>query len=439
MFIDLHIAALMALEELVSSGEKDDISTLYQKGLAPEQLNPRELMGHYCGCLQHSNTIVRALTRTLCGRRVTSDLLVKASSPDEARVRYVDTNIIESIRDSDGLVRRLLTMAAFGGLPGVQEIANVENRIRYWDDPEGLVRLVISKLAKRGILLALGEAMSRLPCALLRDVVVVEFSGNTCTALFSSPTPKRSIRVSKPGVTIEPAPGSVELPMPKLNAISPDSVLDAVVGFGTLGSSSVPKTAWEMELLSYMVSRLDSVRVTPADPAARSGQIGRVGIVTVNFCVSCHSIHGVSPTKTSKAQRVITIFGVAGPRCSGCGSCSVVRIDLSGRVLDFKLPKSRVLFAPCTECAEVCAVHTVYGDLPFCERHSSDAAVEALNRRAVACAICHVSLHGEASGMVIECEDDLHRLCFRCHSILPTTRWTKSEFALLQSRKGLNV
>jgi hypothetical protein len=437
LFIDLHLAALAELEALVARGEKDDVATVYKAGCAPEQLDPRDLVGHYCGCLRHSDTIVRALTRSLAGRRVTSDLLIKAASPDEARVRYVDTNALESVGEHDGLVRRLITMAAFGGLPGVREIANVESRIKYLNDPAGLVRLIISKLAKRGVLLALAEAISRLPCALLRDVVTVEISGGTCAAIFSETTaPKKCIRVSKPGVVPESRPGCIDWPATKPTGLSPSVVLDSVVKFGTLGSTAIPTTADEMQMLSHIVSRIDSVRVRRADPAVRRAQIKSTGAAAVTFCTSCYCVHGVSPIKTSKAQRVNTIFGVPGPRCSGCGSGSVVRLDLAGRVLDFKTPKGRVLFAPCSECAQVCPIAEVYGSLPFCEKHATDAAVAGLEASGAACAICDVSLHGEAPCAVIECEDSLHRVCSRCHCILPTTRWTMSELQLLRSRRG---
>lgn len=437
LFIDLHLAALAELEALVARGEKDDVATVYKAGCAPEQLDPRDLTGHYCGCLRHSDTIVRALTRSLSGRRVTSDLLIKAASPDEARVRYVDTNALESVGEPDGLVRRLITMAAFGGLPGVREIADIESRIKYWDDPAGLVRLIISKLAKRGVLLALAESISRLPCALLRDVVTVEISGGTCAAIFSTTTaPKKCIRVSRPGVVPESRPGCADWPTTKPTGIAPSVVLDSIVKFGTLGSTAIPTTADEMQMLSHIVSRIDSVRVRRADPAVRKAQIASTGIAVVNFCTSCHCVHGVSPIKTSKAQRVNTMFGAPGPRCSGCGSGSVVRLDLAGRVLDFKTPKGRALFAPCSECAQVCPIAEVYGAIPFCEKHATDAAVADLEAPGAACAICDVSLHGEASCAVIECEDSLHKVCSQCHSILPTTRWTTSELQLLRSRKG---
>jgi hypothetical protein len=437
MFIDLHLTAYIKLKELVARGAKDDVASVYKAGSAPEQIDPRSLNGHYCGCLQHSNTIVRALTRSLSGRRVTSDLLIKAASPDSARVRYVDTNVLESMKEPDGMVRRLVTMATFGGMPGVKKIASVDARLKYWNNPIELIHLIIAKLAKRGVLLALAEAMSRLPCALLKGVVTVEIAGGTCAAIFSTDVPpKRCIRVKTPGIVVESRPGCTDWPAPRVVGISPDTVLESIVKFGTLGSDAMPKTESELQMLEYIVARIDSVRVDAADPAVRTAQIKQTGIATVNFCTSCHTVHGVSATKTSKAQRVISVFGAAGPRCSGCGSCSVVRLDLSGRVLNFRLPKGRALFAPCTECAQVLPIETVYGGMPYCAKHAVDKAVIEMDARDTACAICGSGIHGEGTASVIECEDSLHKICLQCQSILPTTRWTKSELQLLRSRRG---
>lgn len=437
LFIDLHLASFLQLKAAVESGEKDDVSVAYKAGFAPEQIDPRTLHGHYCGALKHSSTIVRALTRTLTGRRVMSELLIKAVSPDVARVRYVDTNVLELIEEPDGLVKQLITMAAFGGMPGVDKIACIKSRLDYWSDTAGLVRLIISKLAKRGVLLALAEAMSRIPCALLKDNVAVRISGSLCAAIFSTDLPpKRCIKVATPGEIVDAKPGSPDWSVPKIHGLSPRAVLDALTRFGTFGSDAIPETSQEMQMLEYIVARSDSVRVSTADPAVRSAQIQRNGVSTVNFCTSCHSIHGVTPVRTSKAQRVITVFGSAGPRCSGCGSGSVVRLDLSGRVLDFKLPKGRALFAPCTACGQVLPIETVHGDLPFCAKHAVDEAVAEMESRCTACAICDAGLHGEGNASVIECEDKLHKICLRCKWILPMTRWTKSELQLLRSRKG---
>lgn len=435
LFIDLHLASFLQLKAAVESGEQDDVSVAYKAGFAPEQVDPRTLHGHYCGALKHSSTIVRALTRTLNGRRVMSELLVKAVSPDVARVRYVDTNVLELIEEPDGLVKQLLVTASFGGLPGVDKIASVKSRLEYWNDTAGLVRLIISKLAKRGLLLALAEAMSRIPCALLKDNVVVRISGSLCAAIFSADVPpKRCIKVATPGEIRDAKPGSPDWSAPKISGLPPRVVLDAVVKF-TYGSDAIPGTDQELQMLEYIVARADSVRVSTADPAVRSAQIQRNGLSTANFCTSCHSVHGVTPVRTSKAQRVITVFGSAGPRCSGCGSCSVARLDLSGRVLDFKLPRGRALLAPCTECGQLLPIETVYGGLPFCARHAVDEAVAEMETRSAACAICDVALHGEGTASVIECEDALHKICVRCQSILPTTRWTRSELHLLRSRK----
>jgi len=436
-FIDLHLAAMLNLKKLVARGDADDVATLYKNGIAPEQIDPRTLQGHFCGCLRHSASIVRAVTRTVSGRRVTMDLLHKAMSPDEARVRYVDSNAIESVKEPDGVMRRLINIAVFGGAPGVKRIANVETRLRYWDDAVGMVRLIISKLMKRGILLALAEAISRLPCALLRSVVAVRVQGGICAALFSNDgPPKNHIRVIKTGVIVPRSEPCIAPQDAKFPNVSPERVLDGMIKFGTVGSRAMPQNAEELEMLKSIVARSHSVRVFNADPKVRAEQMRRIGLATVHFCTSCHTVHGISATKVSKAQRVVTIFGPEGARCSGCGSKSVVRLDLTGRVLQLAGPKGKTLMAPCTDCAAVGPISAVYGGLPYCNKHAVDEAAAKLDSGPPRCAICTAFVHGTSDSAAIECEDKLHRLCIPCHSKLPTNRWTRDELELLQSKRG---
>ena len=61
MFVDLHLAAMRHLEPLVRGGAADDVAVLYKSGMAPEQIDPRSLKGHFCGCLKHSDILVRAI------------------------------------------------------------------------------------------------------------------------------------------------------------------------------------------------------------------------------------------------------------------------------------------------------------------------------------------------------------------------------------------
>jgi hypothetical protein len=437
LFIDLHLTAMLALEKLVSQGQADDVASLFKTGSAPEQIDPRTLLGHYCGCLKHSAEIVRAVSLVQPGRQVTADLLHKAMAPDDARVRYVDSNAIEAVKEDNGVLRRLLTIAVFGGVPGGSAIASVETRLLYWDDPVAMTRLIISKLMKRGILLALAEAISRLPCALLQSVVTVRIQGNVCSALFSeSGAPKSHIRVAHSGLTAKHGPDRPPVPELKCSTVPPEVILDGVVRFGTVGSTALPKTRRDLAMLGSVAARGTKVCITHADPAVRTAQIKAIGLATVNFCVSCHTVHGISAAKVSKAQRVVTVYGPTGPVCSGCGSGSVVRLDLTGRVMQLRGPKCHALLAPCTECAAIGPIAAMYGDLPFCEKHSADLAAAQLDSGPLRCAICSTFVHGANDSVAIECEDDLHRLCLPCHSILPTTRWTKSELELLRSRKG---
>lgn len=437
LFVDLHLTAMLALEKLVAQGQADDVASLFKTGLAPEQIDPRTLLGHYCGCLKHSAEIVRAVSLVQPGRQVTADLLHKAMAPDDARVRYVDSNAIEAVREQDGLLRRLLTIAVFGGVPGGSAIASVETRLLYWDDPVAMTRLIISKLMKRGILLALAEVISRLPCALLQSVVTVRIQGDVCAALFAaSGVPKSHIRVARAALVPKHGPNHQPAPELKCPAIQPDGVLSGIVKFGTIGSTALPATRHDLAILKGVATRGTTVRILRADPAVRAAQLKTIGLATVNFCVSCHTVHGISAAKVSKAQRVVTVFGPTGPVCSGCGSASVVRLDLTGRVIHLRGPKCHALLAPCTECATIDRIAAVYGDLPFCEKHSADLAAAELDSGPLRCAICSTFVHGPNDSVAIECEDDLHRLCLPCHSTLPTTRWTKIELELLRSRNG---
>jgi len=434
MFVDLHLAAMRHLEPLVRGGAADDVAVLYKSGMAPEQIDPRSLKGHFCGCLKHSDSLVRAIVGSSHGRRVMADLVSKAMSPDTARVRYVDANAFDAVTDPDGVVNRLLTIAAFGGIPGATALASVKDRLRYWDDPRGLVDLILSRLSKRGILLALADAISKLPCALVREATSVSVRGSTTVALFSETVPPRT------ALKAEGSPNTADVvaapPLPKLGAVTDDVIRDCISAFGFRGSSALPKTESELKVLEYIANRAGSIYVRGAHPIVRAEQMRRFGIITVHFCMSCHCVHGVSVVKVSKAQRIFTVFGPSGPTCSGCGSAAVVRLDVTGRVLDVKTPKGRSLLAPCTECGAVGPVAAVYDQMPFCARHFDDPAADALDCGPLRCAVCETFVHGAADSAAIECEDDLHRLCIPCHSVLPTTRWTKIELDLLRSRKG---
>lgn len=434
MFIDLHLASLLFLEPLVKAGSPDDASVLYKNGMAPEQIDPRTLKGHFCGCLRHGDLIVRAIVGSSQGRRVTTDLLHKAMFPDQARVRYVDANALDAVADPDGAVNRLLTIAVFGGVPGATHLASVDARLKYWSDPRGMVDLILKRLSKRGLLLALSDAISKLPCALVRSASTVSVKGSTSLALFSGAgSPRSAIRAEGAPNADRMAPAPVE---PKLTSVPADVVLRCVSEFGFRGSKALPKTNHELQMLKYIAFRAGSIYVRDAHPDVRKAQMDRFGVITVHFCTSCHTVHGVSAVKVSKAQRVFTIFGPCGPVCSGCGSASVVRLDVTGRVIDVRTPKGRALLSPCTECGVVGPVAAVYGQMPFCERHVDDPAADALDCGSLRCAICATFVHGAADSAVIETGDSLHRLCVPCHSVLPTTRWTKKELDLLRSRRG---
>lgn len=434
MFMDLHISSLRQLEQLVKSGEPDDVSVLYARNLAPEQIDPRSLIGHFCGCLKHGGFIVKSVSGRHHGNRICAELIHKAMTPDQARVRYVDSNAMDATADIDGPISRLLMTSAFGGIPGSEHLTSVEDRLAYWEDPARLVDLILRRLTKRGILMCIADAVSKLPCALVEKAVRIKIIGSVGAALFSvHPSPRSSIRAEVvPGD--RPLPASP--PAAKLVSPDPDLIRRCVPAFGRWGSSAVPTSKPEMDILRYTASRSGSVYIRESHCSVRSDHLTKFGVIAVNFCTMCHSLHGVSATKVSKAQRVYSVFSKSHTICSGCGSNAVVRLDVTGRVLDVMTPKGRALIAPCGECGVVGPIAATYGHTPYCSKHAKDPAVSEFNSAPSYCAICDTFVHGVNDSAAIECEDTLCRVCIQCHSLLPTERWTKNELSLLRSRRG---
>lgn len=384
--------------------------------MAPEQVDPATLHGYFSGTLAHTSIIAGAISGVgpPKGLRETWQLIQKAMCPDTKSVRYVGDLCAKSIAQHE-LMGRIVTTVVHGGLPGSSHLAHPQFRIDNWGRPGDIAALVVRRLTKRGILLAVCEFVAKIPCHVTRAIVPVTFTGSVAAAVFS-PRSRAAKLVATPreALRIDP-PLSLGTPVPILAKADPQEAADAFVRMATPFSTAAPRNAVEMAALQLAAARSRSMGILPAHPSVRKYQMDRFGEILVPLCQACRTL--LVPTGSrSKTRRVAPVMlGGGSLVCSGCNSRAIARINMAGLVARIDRGGKEDVLCPCSECGVLGPIGGVRGLLPYCARH---AAVEDIEPEAH-CAICRSRIHGDGVKYVEVASKRYECICSACQTVFP--------------------
>lgn len=435
LVIDAHLVAYNYL----LTHDKNDADFLYDAGMAPDQMDSRDIPGYYASSLSFSQFIMRVLVG---GTKVefasTAGLISKGANPSTKRVRYVGDAVPKSIEEST-LIGNILTTVIHGGLPGATQIASVDFRLAFWANPVKLAEAIVNAHQKRGILLAVYEFLCRLPCSIVSSLIrkPVGIPSIRKTVLLQHAHP------FKPSKTLGSTPALLKFVQYPKQAVrsgtralstlvgrfgSQERARDAYLKFSMPFGTRVPESLTEMEMLRATTERMTSMSVIECHTSVAEDQITRFGPPLISVCISCMSVLSANSDIGGKSNRVSTVCTPFGNVCSGCDSSAVVTLDLTGRILSTTLGKKTRHIAACSECGVATLVAGFKGVAPVCSKHNKATVFDIENY----CVVCSKGVYMGRELITIEVEDRLVKVCESCFSALPTERWTTTELLALQ-------
>lgn len=385
-------------------------------GMAPEQADASALHGYFSGALAHSSIVSSAIAQNDSpkGLRDTYALIQKAMCPDTKGVRYVGDLCTKAFAQHE-LMGRIITSVVHGGVLGSRHLASPQFRIDNWRKPGDIAALVVRRLTKRGILLAICQFVAHFPCHVVQSIVPVTFEGSVSAAIFSPRSPNaKLVPGTRTATRIEP-PLDLGTPTAVLAKADPDAVQAACVRMAVPFGTAMPRNSIEMAALQLSAIRAGCLRIRPCHPSVRKHQMQLFGEINIPVCIACHTI--LAPVGSrSKTRRVFSVMQGDGTLiCSGCHSDSIVNINMAGLVACVTRPGGQDLFCPCSECGVFGRIGGVRGLLPYCTRHATTKDIEPQGH----CAICSRRIHGTDVKYVEVASKRFECICPECQTVFP--------------------
>lgn len=399
---------------------RNKVSEMYKAKMVPELLADTQLVSSMMSVLQCTDFIVDGLIGN--NTSVAACLIKKALSPAKERVRYVPDMFSRSMLEANGdIICTLLRAVSFGTLDSPGAIAPISFRVEALRNPAILVDQIGDKCTKRGLVIALNEALSIFPNSMVRMLVP------RCKDI-------PSIRSGLFGEKIPIPPlGTFKVVWPQLKCRPPEikitpNIISQLGGedkarhkfhrYMTPFDQTSVTTAAELTLLRYCASISGSVRLLPIPfPTSTPG--------TVCMCVGCMTVLSNVNGRKGKRGKLGVLLVENEVRCSVCHSNAIFNIPVQSHIL---VDDS---FKTATAICDTCKTPTVIAGITGTKFKCASHCAPVINLKAM-CAICSIPLYRPSHQINID--DTPASLCAQHQGIFPSAWVTRQELHKIQAQ-----
>ena len=411
LWIDAQLICWHWINQDIDS--RNSVSEMYKALMVPELLKDDQVISSLMSVVDHTEFIVRRLIGS--DTSVAAALIKKSLSPAKERVRYVPDMFSRAMLEPHGrVICTLMRAVAFGTVSNPHAIAPIKFRLAALNDDIRVITEISERCTKRGLVIALNEALSVFPNSMVRMLVPrCETTPSIRCGLFDAKVPilkSETFRVQWPKLFCRPP--EVKMTSTLITQLGGyEHAQRKFKRFMVPYDRTPVRTPAEFTLLKYCASVAGAVRLLRLPFKSRVS-------ATVCVCLGCMSVLSNVNGRKGKRGKLGVILVENEVRCSVCHSSAVLNIPMSQHILVDDSAKSAS--AICNTCETPAVVSGMVGTSLVCSVHASPPiSVKPM------CAICDIPLYRPSHQVNID--DTPASLCAQHQGIFPSPWMTRKE------------